>query len=206
MKKYTLEQIIDLLNAEFPKGSDVFTYYNLEKFAYKHDCIFDSGETRWCIFQPHWKEVIKLPRFDNVDDDYCEIELNNYNEACVLGIERILLACRKICVLDCGCPAYAQIKFTCSHRNLNRKATNDLCDCTDQVFKGKIVHAARHGMYDYSRINERWFARAYQIYGKRFMRVLEDFTKRNQIGDLHSSNIGWLGNQPIILDYAGYYG
>lgn len=206
MKKYTLDQIVDLLNAEFPEGSENFTYRTLEAFTCKYDCYLDSGETRWVIFQPHWKEVIKMPRFDNVDDDYCEIELDNYNQACDLGIERILLACRKVCVLDCGSPVYAQIKYTCSHRDLDRKAENKLYDHTNQVFNGGIVHIARRGMHDYHRINERWFARAYQIYGKRFMKVVEDFTRRNLIGDLHSSNIGWLGKQPIILDYAGYHG
>ena len=60
-------------------------------------------------------------------------------------------------------------------------------------------------MHDSYRINEQWWNRAWQIYGKQFMRILEGFTNDHEIGDLHGNNVGYLGKFPIILDYAGYF-
>lgn len=202
MKKYSLERIVELLNGLFVEKS--VDWDAIEEFADSHDLCFGSGETRWCLYQNHWVEVIKIPRFDNVVDDYGAIELANYAKACDLGIERIFLPTRQICVLDSGCPVYAQKKFTCDHRGLpNRKALDKV---VTNCINHRICEKARYGMYQSHRIDRTWFARAYQIYGKKFMRVVEEFTKDEQIGDLHYHNLGWLGKQPIILDFAGYHG
>lgn len=202
MKKYSLTQILDPLNAECLDRA--IEWDTIENFADKYDLEFGSGETRWCLYQPHWVEVIKIPRFDNVSDDYGAIEVANYNKACDLGIERIFLPTRQITVLDSGCPVYVQTKYTCDHYALKeRKALEKaITNCVQH----KVCEKARHGMYQGHRIDRNWFARAYQIYGKRFMLALEDFTKEHYIGDLHQHNLGWLGKQPIILDYAGYHG
>ena len=204
MKKYSFEQIVEMLNEAFPEK--VIDWEAIEMFAEKHDLEFCSGETRWCLFQNHWAEVIKIPRFDNVEDDYGAIELANYAKACDLGIERIFLPTRKIITLDSGCSVYAQTKFTIDHGNLDHRKSQRLNATIKNCVDKEICRKARHGMYQHHRINREWFARAYQIYGKRFMLILEDFTKTNRIGDLHNYNIGWLGKQPIILDFAGFHG
>lgn len=202
MSKYSFGQIVELLNKALPDRC--IDWETIENFADKYDLEFSSGETRWCLYQSHWSEVIKIPRFDNVVDDYGAIEVENYAKACDLGIERIFLPTRQICVLDSGCPVYAQTKFTCDHGAY--RSERQLVKTVKNCLNHKICEAALRGMYQSHRINRYWFARAYQIYGKKFMRVVEDFTRDNQIGDLHHHNLGWLGKQPIILDFAGYHG
>lgn len=204
--KRSLEEIVSLFYEQFADKGAALEWDDVEQFADKYHLVFDSGETRYCLFQEHWNEVLKIPRLDNVEDDYGQIELDNYNKACDLGIERILLACRKVCVLPGGCSIYAQVKFTKSHSRLERHECRKLENIIQKVRGTKICYAAKNGMFDSYRIREDWFIRAYQIYGKKFMRVLETFTRENRIGDLHASNIGWLGKMPVILDYAGYHG
>ena len=202
MKKYSMENIVDLLNAEFPTRE--IDYDTICDFANSYDLCFDSGETRYCLFQPHWDKVLKIPRFDNVEDDYGAIEVANYNRACDLGINRIFLWTAFLTTLDSGCPIYVQTKFSTDHANMN--SYRKLEKLTPNCLRHKICEIARDGMYQSHRINRLWFARAYQIYGKRFMRIVEEFTKEYRIGDLHAHNLGWLGKQPIILDFAGYHG
>lgn len=204
--KLSLNEVLEKFYAEFSGyESAELPWDDIEAFASKNGCEFCYGETRYCMFQKHWDEVLKIPRLDNCSCDYGKIELDNYNKACDLGIERIFLPCRQVCVLPNGCAIYAQTKFTKSHRDLDRKEQAKLDKVCYKVQR-EIFYKALNGMHDHYRIKENWFARAYQIYGKKFMRVLEAFTRENRIGDLHSSNLGWLGNQPVILDYAGFHG
>lgn len=202
MKKYSLEEIVELLNGLFVERS--VDWDTIEEFADKYDLCFSSGETRWCLYQKHWAEVIKIPRFDNVTDDYGAIEAENYAKACDLGIERIFLPTRQVRVLNSGCPVYVQTKFTCDHGDYPR--WRELEKTVKNCHRHEVCTKALCGMYQSHRIDRLWFARAYQIYGKRFMRVVEEFTIDQRIGDLHRHNLGWLGKQPIILDYAGYHG
>ena len=80
-----------------------------------------------------------------------------------------------------------------------RKQVRKICSC-------KIYRKSHENAYDGYRISNAWYARAYQIYGKQFMRKFERFTRQHRIGDLHNSNVGYLGQMPIILDFAGYHG
>ena len=77
---------------------------------------------------------------------------------------------------------------------------------TDKIRFCKIYRKSHENAYDGCRISNEWYARAYQIYGKQFMRKFERFTRDKRIGDLHDSNVGYLGKMPIILDFAGYHG
>ena len=50
-----------------------------------------------------------------------------------------------------------------------------------------------------------WTARAYQIYGKKFMKKFAELTNTYGINDLHQGNTGYLNNRPVLLDFAGYH-
>ena len=54
--------------------------------------------------------------------------------------------------------------------------------------------------------HEYWIARVTQLYGKKFMRSLENWIAEYEINDLHKGNIGMLNGVPVLLDYAGYRG
>ena len=84
----TIDEIIDLLNSTFNQYENI-PFDEMEDFADSHNLHFDSGETRLVLIHDKWDEVIKIPFFDNVSTDYCQIELENYNHAVVAGIERI---------------------------------------------------------------------------------------------------------------------
>ena len=200
----TQQEVFDLLNGSLVDKQ--IGYDDLWEFCRSHGLEMFSGETRYCIASKDWDFVLKISRFDNVRDDYNAIEFANYENACKLGIEKIFLKMWKFGTLDCGLDIYAQVRFSFSHSDIDcnkerkmRKQVQKICSC-------KIYRKSHEHIYDSHRISPDWYARAYQIYGKQFMRKFERFTRDKRIGDLHDSNVGYLGKMPIILDFAGYHG
>ena len=49
-----------------------------------------------------------------------------------------------------------------------------------------------------------WAKVSVSLYGKRKVIALCEFVKKYHINDLHSSNIGYIGISPVILDFSGY--
>ena len=200
----TQQEVFDLLNGSLIDKQ--IGYDDLWEFCRSHGLELASGETRYCIISKDWDFVLKISRFDNVRDDYNAIEFANYENACKLGIEKIFLKMWKFGTLDCGLDIYAQVRYSFAHSGIDnnkerkmRKQVRKICFC-------KIYRKSHENAYDGYRISNEWYARAYQIYGKQFMRKFERFTKQHRIGDLHDSNVGYLGKMPIILDFAGYHG
>ncbi len=53
-------------------------------------------------------------------------------------------------------------------------------------------------------LDERWAKVVISIYGKTFVKALCAFIQENKINDLHTSNIGYKGKHPYIIDFSGY--
>lgn len=200
----TQQEIFDLLNDVIL--NKYISYEELWKFCRSHGVEMYNGETRYCIAGKDWDFVLKISRFDNVQDDYNAIEFTNYENACKLGLEKIFLKMWKFGTLDCGLDIYAQTRYSCAHSDLDYNKEKKMRKQTEKVRSCKIFRKSHEHVYDGYRISNNWYARAYQIYGKRFMRKFERFTRQKRIGDLHNSNVGYLGKMPIILDFAGYHG
>lgn len=199
----TMNEVFALLNQEFTDKK--IAYKEMSQFCYKYNLEFYHGETRYCIVGKEWDSVIKISRLGYVTDDYNAIEFNNYKAACLLGIERIFLKMWKLGTLDCGLDIYAQTRYSNAHSQMNFQQTEKMRRQTQAIRKCKVFHKSQNNVYCGYRISQYWYARAYQIYGKKFMRKFERFTVENSIGDLHNNNIGYLGKMPIILDFAGYH-
>ena len=200
----TQQEVFDLLNGSLIDKQ--IGYDDLWEFCRSHGLEMFSGETRYCIASKDWDFVLKISRFDNVRDDYNAIEFANYENACKLGIEKIFLKMWKFGTLDCGLDIYAQVRYSFAHSGIDHKKERKMRKQTDKIRFCKIYRKSHENAYDGCRISNEWYARAYQIYGKQFMRKFERFTRQHRIGDLHDSNVGYLGKMPIILDFAGYHG
>lgn len=200
----TQQEVFDLLNGSLIDKQ--IGYDDLWEFCRSHDLEMFSGETRYCIASKDWDFVLKISRFDNVRDDYNAIEFANYENACKLGIEKIFLKMWKFGTLDCGLDIYAQVRYSFAHSGIDHKKERKMRKQVQKICSCKIYRKSHEHAYDGYRISNAWYARAYQIYGKQFMRKFERFTRDKRIGDLHDSNVGYLGKMPIILDFAGYHG
>ena len=49
-----------------------------------------------------------------------------------------------------------------------------------------------------------WLFHAFNYYGDDYIFRLLSFIKEEDISDLHGGNLGWVGDRPVIVDYAGF--
>lgn len=180
---------------------------DLRPIAEQLGAILSHGCTRWAFVFTKHQTVVKIPKFDETDDDYCLLELENYNKAKEYRVEKCLLPIEFVGSVDCGdhdLPVYIQPMYTTSHDSTPYDIRQKWAEKVKTLHNKPIMAKVEHGcLY---RPPHLWLERAVQIYGKRFMREFQKWTRDCKVNDLHSGNVGWLGKQPIIIDYAGYHG
>lgn len=170
--------------------------YQVRQFCRKNKWQYASGATKGVFIIPNRSYVLKF----SFDDDYDEarVETEIYNDAVLCGVERIF---PKTCVFYTnkhGITFYSQERITSSIGDCGPLPVTSTAKARENAQK------VAHEMY-YVPASKMWMHKAYQVYGKRFMGKLADFTKKHCINDLHNGNIGYINNRPIILDFAGYH-
>lgn len=162
-----------------------------------------TGATRICVYRKDWDFVLKFDEKYQTTA-YCSLECYHYEMAKAYRVERVLLPIERVATFDNGLKVYRQAKFTTDWHDLSHKDSKALRSAYEQTkhsktFK-KIYKGMRHDTHEF------WVARVTQLYGKKFMRSLENWISEYQVNDLHTGNIGLLNGVPVLLDYAGYRG
>ena len=44
-----------------------------------------------------------------------------------------------------------------------------------------------------------------EFFGEEILKQLDRFIDTYGINDLHTSNVGYIGNRPVLIDYSGYF-
>lgn len=168
---------------------------------------FTSGETRYAVLFEGLDYVLKIPRYGYCNEDYCQAEIRAYESAVKYRVEKLLLPVELLHITTSGIAIYKQPRYSFSTSDGSyHKDYDTYLDRKHAPRRAGIIDKVRHNCYDGGRIGHYWIARVIQLYGKKFCRSFEAWTKENHINDLHNSNTGWLNDKPIILDYAGYRG
>lgn len=212
MKK--LDQIVEILKTRCSDYKIDQFYESEAKFIAKSvpGVTVASGVSRICFLaDDDDTRVIKVPYADGYNDrciDYCAREIELYAKAQKMGIEKLLLPNSVVCVLDSGLTIYSQPRYSFSDRHAPDDFMEAVENKTANLHRKKIMQDIFNGLYDNYRYDTYgiWLKRATQLYGKRFMRSFEKWTKDNRVGDIHGKNRGWLHGRPILLDYGGYEG
>ena len=53
--------------------------------------------------------------------------------------------------------------------------------------------------------NSCWLSDFLDYFGEDIFQKFMKFIDKQNIGDLHSDNIGYIGNRPVLIDYSGYW-
>lgn len=212
-----LKEIISALkNCYFEDLEDEEVFENdvIEPFKekYKHNFTYNSGATKGVLIFDNLGFVIKIPfsycdgitlcgAYDGFEDwDYCSQEVNRYDFAEEQKVEQIFLKTELIDYIN-GFPIYIQeyaeplSHITKEHLIEHKSSTDNDIDEIDKIINKE----------NYEYINSEWEADVLVYYGKDFYLKFRDFIKEYDISDLRTPNIGYIGKQPIILDYAGFY-
>ena len=161
-----------------------------------------SGVTRVAVWHDTWDYVLKIDR--NYDEQfYCSLEAYNYSLAKEHGVERVLLPIERVAIVN-GWKIYRQVKYDCGWDDRKSRQSQKLRRECQKVKVGKAFDKISRNLD--RRLANAWIARATQLYGKHFMRSLENWVAQAKVCDLHSNNIGFYKKKPVLIDYAGYFG
>ena len=58
------------------------------------------------------------------------------------------------------------------------------------------------GVYGF---NIYWLKDFLEFFGEEILKQLDRFINTYGINDLHTSNVGYIGNRPVLIDYSGYF-
>lgn len=193
---------------EFVDKAQYFDCYDadaLYRFCRNLGLEMHHGASRCAVLFPKENKVIKIPRMDCNKVNYCDIEAHNYEVAKQYRVEKVLLPLEFLTETKAGCLFYVQPMYSYAQCEMKRDDHFTLERRLHGLQNKPIVDKVRRGCIDRS-ISRHWMARMVQLYGKKFARSFEAWTKECRVNDLHTSNIGWLNGRPIILDYAGFHG
>lgn len=193
----TLEEVIKVL--ETMPAADRF--FDFGRFAAEHGWKCASGATKFCYIIPDADFVIKFCR-NNKRHNECEQEARAYQSGKKYGIERVLLETRFVYESPNGTRFFMQPKISESHDRISRK-TRQKAIRINKTVRPKMCEKIRNSMY-YDDLDRNWLSMVISLYGKRFCRSLEQWSKENRVNDLHNANIGYVKGKPVILDYSGY--
>lgn len=198
-----MEELLTYLSNYPHTNGDALRSY-VHKFVLTHEGYeYRTGATRICVYHKDWDFVIK---FDEAFETthYSALEYYHYEMASKYNVQRVLLPTAKIASFPCGLKIYRQAKYSVGWNGLQNKEWARLRQAYDQMRKSKAYGKISKGMhYD---THEYWRARATQLFGKKFMKSLQEWIAEYEINDLHTGNIGLLNGVPVLLDYAGYRG
>ena len=198
--------------------------YEME-FSFSYTYL--SGVSKAVIIPDDENFVIKLPfcgMWDNYefnlfsvpdvgilhDTDYCARELYLYHLAKKCGVSEILVKNTYIGKINDE-PVYKQ-KYVSTFRMYYEdefaleQDFDESVIHTDKEINAMIKSCEKTGWKysSYDHIFNTWLVDVHNYYGeKKFVNILNFIS--TYLGDLHSENIGYDGDKPVILDYADFF-
>lgn len=170
-----------------------------------------DGASKLCIVPKHADFVIKwstscysTEEGCGYDEAYDEVLI--YEKAVKAGLEMFFPKTEILCTIG-GIIFVVQEKIDFSALNTPNSKESKYKYQTRTV-SPIIIEKMDNCFYQMKRgreLNPLWASMAIVLYGKRKCKALCKFIIENSINDLHYSNIGYLKDKPIILDFSGYH-
>ncbi|MGN0728570.1 hypothetical protein [Treponema sp.] len=167
-----------------------------------------DGASKLCIVPKHADFVIKWSTTCLTVGDYDEAydEVLIYQKAIKAGLEMFFPKTEVLCIVNgvifvvqekidfsvLNTPSSKENKYEYKTRTASRVIIDKMDTCFCSIARGRDL-------------DETWASMAIVVYGKKKCKALCKFVIENGINDLHRSNIGYLKDKPIILDFSGYH-
>ena len=211
-----IREILDALHEGYFDELDQYSFDDdvLYPFrdAYKKPFKAANGATKGVLIFPDFGFVIKIPFIfcdgdemcgaqDGVNAwDYCSQEACRYEMAEEEGFWDIFLETDLLGEVN-NHPIYIQpyaevlSKLDCQTYDSNHRSGIDV----DRTLVKEIDDAENYTMLD-----SRWEADLLVKYGIEIFKKFKKYLKDNWINDLRDENIGYVGKNPVLIDYAGF--
>lgn len=168
-----------------------------------------DGASKICIVPKYADFVIKwstscLSNEEGYDEAYDEVLI--YEKAVRAGLEMFFPKTEILCTIGginfvvqekidfsaINTPRNKEDKYLYKARTVSPAIIDKIDTCFQSIRRGRSIDTT-------------WASMAIVIYGKRKCKTLCKFVVENGINDLHLSNIGYLKDKPIIMDFSGYH-
>lgn len=162
-----------------------------------------TGACRAVIFRDDWDYAIKFC-LDGNDLDYCANEEFIYGKATEIGLQKYFVECRYVCDY-CGRKMYAvpvcEIRTGFLEDEVWKHCYEGWCDNTGNKYdpSGEIPEDF-YCEYE----PEDVFSYARTVWDDETVDMLLAFCEEYGVNDCHIGNWGYLNDQLVIIDYAGY--
>ena len=209
MDKKEKEFLVSFYNALLEDFSESFMFENFisdpsyENFRAWKDEMDDSfsldkryfvncGLTKGVIIHEDLDWVLKIPfGYQKNNMNHCKAETEYYQAAIEAGIQDMFAESHYLMTfLDVPC--YVMRKVECGECALDSNGST-LLGCDE---------------YSYSRDESESEDLVEELlsayYGDRVFSTYCHFCRCNHINDVHEDNIGWIGTQPVVIDYSGF--
>ena len=167
-----------------------------------------DGASKLCIVPKHSNFVIKwsisYSSEEGHDEAYDEVLI--YEKAVKAGLEMFFPKTEVFCTYNgvifviqdkidfssLNTPSAIEDRYLYKTKTVSSAIIEKMEDCFSSIVRGRDLDTL-------------WASMAIVLYGKKKCKALCRFVIENEINDLHRSNIGYLKNKPIILDFSGYH-
>lgn len=210
--KATLDNVVENIILPFFKDTDLDLYIGSICDLVKSKCpdwkVY-CGCTKITLLHETCPYVIKLTReYHQHSKDHVMLEYKMYNKAKKQGLEEMF----PHTVLK-GHYHFRNSAFTCVYQ---QKVTCCLDDIASNPSKQMsdlniLVHCKQASNFYVPKMNRTTMRLDFVKYmgyyhGKDKIRKLINFIWVNDIGDLHTGNVGFIKKKPVLLDFSGYFG
>lgn len=213
------EQLLDIFkNCDFTGyiNEDTIGTNILSKLPINFSYHYEYGATKLCIMPDNSNFVIKIPfnsawydptqeyidyesaGYNEHEADYCFTEVVYYKHAKQMKIHKMFCKTQLLGLIN-NYPIYIQQKAT------------PMCQRDDKRNEDGYYEDARSPysidyceLHDFECFNSVWVADAIEYYGKAKFNRLIEFIKEHSIEDLHSGNIGYINERPVLFDFSDY--
>lgn len=131
--------------------------------------------------------------------DYCEVEEVLFNRAYKAGVNDYFAQTAYIGEIN-GYPLYIQERaeiYSDSESKYSYKLIKELIE----EIKQDLGDPDRL----FGRLPDEWICHFYVIYGKNLLKKFLDFVEEEEISDLHSDNVGFIDDKPVLTDYSSFW-
>lgn len=180
--------------------------------SYKKPFKTANGASKGVLIFPNFGFVIKIPFIfcngdemcgaqDGVHDwDYCSQEVCRYEMAEEEGFGDIFLETDLLGEVN-NHPIYIQPYAEVLNTLNSEEYTSNHCSSVE-ADKETVRLLDKQESYDW--LNENWEADFYVKYGIERFKKFKTYLRDNWITDLRDANIGYIGKNPVLIDYAGF--
>lgn len=163
------------------------------------DATRSNGYFKYCYIFTKEDFVVKFSKRTRKDGkDVCVQEVENYNKAVEMGVDRVLLKIEYIGENRYGVKFYKQEKIDLVFDNMERSQRTKYQKMTKTV-RRQIVSKTT----SVTHIDFLWMGTVISLYGKNFGKRFAEWLRTQQVTDLHNANLGFKNHRPFIFDYGG---